>query len=172
MKLGVALIIFGLFIVSAALGYALYGEMQSDAPMTACTLEAKVCPDGTVVGREGPYCEFRACPTTSVQSHSWVLDPIEENGGDTSETAVKLLYKGTEYHFGKYEGSCSTLSEAQWERLEGQYDGVICRSDTGGAEVGIFEENGRLLVKRGLVEEGATAHETFRGDFIAIYTLP
>ncbi len=28
----------------------------------ACTLEAKICPDGTAVGRKGPNCEFEACP--------------------------------------------------------------------------------------------------------------
>lgn len=28
----------------------------------ACTEEAKVCPDGSAVGREGPNCEFAACP--------------------------------------------------------------------------------------------------------------
>ena len=28
----------------------------------ACTEEAKVCPDGSSVGRQGPDCEFAACP--------------------------------------------------------------------------------------------------------------
>lgn len=28
----------------------------------ACTMEAKQCPDGTYVGRQGPNCEFAACP--------------------------------------------------------------------------------------------------------------
>jgi len=28
----------------------------------ACTLEAKVCPDGSSVGRTGPNCEFAPCP--------------------------------------------------------------------------------------------------------------
>lgn len=28
----------------------------------SCTTEAKLCPDGTAVGREGPNCEFSACP--------------------------------------------------------------------------------------------------------------
>lgn len=28
----------------------------------ACTLEAKICPDGSSVGRTGPNCEFAACP--------------------------------------------------------------------------------------------------------------
>ncbi|MBL1434105.1 hypothetical protein COB87_000815 [Candidatus Wolfebacteria bacterium] len=27
----------------------------------ACTLEARICPDGSTVGRTGPNCEFRAC---------------------------------------------------------------------------------------------------------------
>lgn len=31
----------------------------------ACTMEAKVCPDGSSVGRSGPNCEFTVCPTTS-----------------------------------------------------------------------------------------------------------
>lgn len=29
---------------------------------TACTAEAKVCPDGSSVGRTGPRCEFSECP--------------------------------------------------------------------------------------------------------------
>ena len=28
----------------------------------ACTKEAKICPDGSSVGRSGPKCEFVACP--------------------------------------------------------------------------------------------------------------
>lgn len=31
--------------------------------MSQCTDEAKMCPDGTLVGRTGPNCEFAACPT-------------------------------------------------------------------------------------------------------------
>jgi hypothetical protein len=31
-------------------------------PATACTEEAKVCPDGSAVGRSGPNCEFAPCP--------------------------------------------------------------------------------------------------------------
>jgi len=39
---------------------------------TACTEEAKICPDGTSVGRTGPNCEFAPCPGEIV-------------GGDTDE---------------------------------------------------------------------------------------
>lgn len=35
---------------------------KSAKPPTACTQEAKLCPDGSAVGRTGPACEFAACP--------------------------------------------------------------------------------------------------------------
>lgn len=28
----------------------------------ACTMDAKLCPDGSAVGRQGPNCEFAPCP--------------------------------------------------------------------------------------------------------------
>lgn len=31
--------------------------------MVACTMDAKLCDDGSYVGRSGPKCEFTACPT-------------------------------------------------------------------------------------------------------------
>lgn len=27
-----------------------------------CTMDAKLCPDGSAVGRSGPHCEFAPCP--------------------------------------------------------------------------------------------------------------
>lgn len=33
-----------------------------DTSMTVCTMEAKICPDGSSVGRQGPNCEFAPCP--------------------------------------------------------------------------------------------------------------
>lgn len=35
-----------------------------EEPVYACTMDAKICPDGSAVGRTGPDCEFEACPTT------------------------------------------------------------------------------------------------------------
>lgn len=39
---------------------------DTSSPGTAepkmCTQEAKVCPDGSAVGRTGPDCEFAPCP--------------------------------------------------------------------------------------------------------------
>src|SRR3989344_848455 len=33
-----------------------------DGSPVACTMEAKICPDATSIGRTGPKCEFAACP--------------------------------------------------------------------------------------------------------------
>lgn len=37
----------------------------SQPTQRACTMEAKLCPDGSAVGRSGPNCEFAACPAAS-----------------------------------------------------------------------------------------------------------
>jgi hypothetical protein len=34
----------------------------NDDGAVACTMDAKICADGSAVGREGPNCEFAKCP--------------------------------------------------------------------------------------------------------------
>lgn len=34
----------------------------TEKPETICTMDVKLCPDGSYVGREGPNCEFKNCP--------------------------------------------------------------------------------------------------------------
>ncbi len=41
---------------------------------TICTEEAKMCPDGTYVGRTGPNCEFAICPLPVVNNPEDVKD--------------------------------------------------------------------------------------------------
>jgi hypothetical protein len=38
------------------------GEPSSPGGQKQCTMEAKLCPDGTSVGKTGPNCEFAPCP--------------------------------------------------------------------------------------------------------------
>lgn len=35
---------------------------QAGGETVMCTMDAKMCPDGSYVGRTGPNCEFAACP--------------------------------------------------------------------------------------------------------------
>lgn len=36
--------------------------LEEEVEQTFCTLDAKICPDGSAVGRSGPNCEFDPCP--------------------------------------------------------------------------------------------------------------
>lgn len=49
-------------------GYFAYAKWYTPTPEdegVVCTMEAKMCPDGSYVGRTGPHCEFSACPTST-----------------------------------------------------------------------------------------------------------
>ena len=48
--------------------------------LIACTQEARVCPDGSAVGRTGPNCEFAACPATVDQTAGWQIYTNNEYG--------------------------------------------------------------------------------------------
>jgi len=40
---------------------------------TACTMEAKICSDGSSVGRSGPNCEFAECPVkNATETENWL----------------------------------------------------------------------------------------------------
>ena len=60
--------IFGVVIVVFIVGGILYiynptpTEVGDTKGGVACTMEAKLCPDGSYVGRTGPNCEFAPCP--------------------------------------------------------------------------------------------------------------
>jgi hypothetical protein len=48
--------------------------------LVACTMEAKICPDGSSVGRIGPNCEFAECPGISDGSENWKVYKNEQYG--------------------------------------------------------------------------------------------
>ncbi|KKU91074.1 MAG: hypothetical protein UY23_C0004G0019 [Candidatus Jorgensenbacteria bacterium GW2011_GWA1_48_11] len=59
MKILLSLLVALLIIVGL---YYLAGPALRRAEPVACTEEAKLCADGSAVGRTGPNCEFAACP--------------------------------------------------------------------------------------------------------------
>lgn len=76
------MVLFGivlLFLAALAVGAYYFTRAQP----VACTLEAKVCPDGSTVGRSGPSCEFAECPALSEGTKS-VNDEA---------TGVQFLYR-------------------------------------------------------------------------------
>ncbi len=66
--------IFSIFLLAMLI---FSGCIQINLPeerVVMCTAEAKICPDGTDVGRVGPNCEFAPCP--------------EEDGGSIEEESL------------------------------------------------------------------------------------
>ena len=67
-------IIFGLVTAAIIAQFWLVNVRIAQAPTDglACTEEAKLCPDGSAVGRTGPNCEFAECPLNlpiSLEAH-------------------------------------------------------------------------------------------------------
>lgn len=59
--IGIVIVIAVIFIV--VIGFGIYkSKFTNDDLHIACTMEAKICPDGSAVGRIGPNCEFAPCP--------------------------------------------------------------------------------------------------------------
>lgn len=83
-----------LVLASFAAAYFL-GKNSSDEQV-ACTQEAKICPDGSAVGRTGPKCEFAPCPTGGDQTGNPNLDPGEPK---TNETANWQTYTNSYFSF-------------------------------------------------------------------------
>ncbi len=88
---GLIYILIGVVIITLVAGGTYYfGKTSSkDSPkQVACTMEAKICPDGSAVERTGPNCEFAACPADTSPA---------PNG--TAETANWKIYTNAEYRF-------------------------------------------------------------------------
>lgn len=70
-------ILGGLIILSIGLFGGYYLTKSSSKPtIKACTKEAKLCSDGSFVGRTGPNCEFALCPEITITQSSPTPDPI------------------------------------------------------------------------------------------------
>ncbi len=63
---GIVLLLVPYILWIYGISYSTYFSWQGNqalaAEPVACTMEAKLCPDGSYVGRTGPSCEFAACP--------------------------------------------------------------------------------------------------------------
>jgi hypothetical protein len=80
-------IILVLIAGASALGYFAYNKSGETQGPVACTLEAKLCPDGSSVGRVGPNCEFAACPADANSTST-------QGGGGSGIVAFKSGVNG------------------------------------------------------------------------------
>ena len=110
---------------------------------TVCTMEAKICPDGSAVGRSGPDCEFAKCPEKT--DKAGIKTATDEKTGLTFEYPEKI--------------TASFISTASWppeiSTREGKFS---CLEDSSGkppiAGSGLTAVNGHEYCVR-LSGEGA-----------------
>ncbi|MFZ1987529.1 MAG: hypothetical protein WAV21_00645 [Minisyncoccia bacterium] len=68
-----------LLLVVAGIGVYRYLTTHQYTPqMVACTEEAKMCPDGSAVGRTGPNCEFAECPKSEIPAWELFTDETQK----------------------------------------------------------------------------------------------
>ncbi len=90
-----SLITISSILLVLGIAYFLITHDSTPEPI-ACAMDAKVCPDGSVVGRVAPDCEFEACPT---QENQWqeVVRAIEncevEQVFQAHSRQVSITYK-------------------------------------------------------------------------------
>ena len=159
-------------VCAVAAGAYMLGSRQVLAPgewfvpgQVACTMEAKICPDGSSVGRTGPNCEFAACPgeASSQSSYKWTFEEAELSPDRIPATRVFINGK----FVGQYNGSCSEIAGSSWTLMPGETSGVICWYAGGGHEVGVFGNEVRV----GELDEGSAESPSFRGNFKTVFTL-
>lgn len=83
-------------------------------------------------------------------------------------TNVTLEIGGKRYDVGTYVGSCA---EKRDDLLEGEVRAAVCWFAGGGKEIGVFNEDGRVVIKEGDVDEGDAETAGFRGNFKTVITL-
>lgn len=84
-----------IFLAVAGIAYLSWQKFIKENQPVYCTEDAKLCPDGSYVGRTGPDCEFAACPAdptlnwnTYTDSQSGVTFKYPENLTTTYISAV------------------------------------------------------------------------------------
>ena len=68
-----------LLVILCTIGYFIFERYMIGLKPVACTTEAKICPDGSSVGRIAPNCDFAPCPDISAgwETYKDVVNGIE-----------------------------------------------------------------------------------------------
>lgn len=105
-KIVIATVIL-LTITGAVTAYYFLSKTKQEEQV-ACTMEAKICPDGSAVGRSGPMCEFAPCPSPKTKnSNSTSPSPSTQEVKKGSPTPIPdRVYINTQYKYNfKYAGN-------------------------------------------------------------------
>jgi hypothetical protein len=122
-------IIVALLIVSIILVIGVYKFYSNiyNLGNHACTMEAKLCPNGTAVGRVGPNCDFAPCPdatttpeifvqNVNVKSGDKISNPLQINGEARGTWYFEASFPIKVYDVNdKLLGSVPAQAQSDWE---------------------------------------------------------
>lgn len=111
----------------------------------------------------------RESETAATPTISWEFAEEGEDEFGAPVTRVFVVANGNRSDLGTSLGSCSELSSEQFQ--ESQVSGALCWWAGAGDEYGVFEEQGGLVVKKGIQEESTAESEGFRGQFDSLFML-
>ncbi len=108
-----------ILIVILILGLGFFWHKSVQAPATnnlpvACTMEAKICPDGSSVGRIGPKCEFAPCPKTTTLNTPVPSVATTSIKTIPANTAITQDYNGKTIYIKKGDRFLLNLGELNW----------------------------------------------------------
>jgi hypothetical protein len=123
-KIWIVVIAIAVLIILIAGTYRFYSNIYN---AQACTTEAKICPDGTAVGRSGPNCNFATCPTSTTTPVKTFLQNVNIKAGETVKSPLVVTgeARGTWYFEalfpikmydsnGKLLGSIPAQAQSDW----------------------------------------------------------
>ena len=101
------------------------------------------------------------------ESYVWSSSVTGEDASGAPISEVSLRGDGLISVVGTAQGDCSSGLDL----LNNQVSSYLCYWAGFGTEYGLFKEGDKLVIKKGVVEEGSGESEGFRGDFEVIKTL-
>ena len=109
-------------------------------------------------------------------AYTWQFENLGENPDTHGDmTKVTLTSGGKTYDAGTYQGSCAEIGAQGGVDgtglVAGEVSGAQCWFAGGGDEIGVFSENGKLVIKRGQLEEPQGEGGAFRGNFTTLLSL-
>jgi len=108
------LIIVIVIILLAGVAYLVFININKAKPIS-CTQEAKLCSDGSAVGRTGPNCEFATCPE-EISTEGWKTFTDNKQG-------IEFLYPE------KLPTNYMNIVESEWPPKITISDGVLSCSE-------------------------------------------
>lgn len=100
---------------------------------------------------------------------TWSFETKEAEGMNPPQTKVTVTVDGKDYDTGTHDGTCASVQPTELEA--GELSGILCWWAGGGTEMGIFKEEGKMVLKKRNVDEGTAEEVGIKTNFELLLTL-